>query len=183
MNSAWMLWWVLSWGTWTWNSWQNLCTIAEKNKTITIQTKLNWSTTVSHYKVVCIFSKKKVDMVYIGLKSNEAFTYKWYLSGTRRKLLKLVVWFIVPWVPEAFLAYGGKFRSWPKADTSSAVGRSRQKKPLARVTIKTWQKPETALVKSLAPGVGLLVKLHQKEFSAVRNKPWRKTPTVKKASS
>ena len=28
------------------------------------------------------------------------------------------------WVPEAFLAYGGNFRCWPKADISSAVGRS-----------------------------------------------------------
>ena len=33
----------------------------------------------------------------------------------------------VPWVPEVFLACGGKFRCWPKADTSSAVGRSREK--------------------------------------------------------
>ena len=49
----------------------------KKNETITIQTKLNWSTTVSHYKVVYIFSKKKVDMVYIGLKSKGAFAYKW----------------------------------------------------------------------------------------------------------
>ena len=24
----------------------------------------------------------------------------------------------VPWVPEVFLAYGGNFRCWPKADTS-----------------------------------------------------------------
>ena len=30
----------------------------------------------------------------------------------------------IPWVPEAFLAYGGNFRCWPKADTSSAVGGS-----------------------------------------------------------
>ena len=40
----------------------------------------------------------------------------------------------LPWVPEVFLACGGNFRCWPKADTSSAV-----------------QKPETALEKSLAP--------------------------------
>ena len=33
----------------------------------------------------------------------------------------------VPWVPEVFLACGGNFRCWPKADTSSAVGRSREK--------------------------------------------------------
>ena len=53
------------------------------------------------------------------------------------------------WVPEVFLAYDGNFRCWPKADTSSAVGRSYQQ----RVTIKTWQKPETALEKSLEPRV------------------------------
>ena len=35
--------------------------------------------------------------------------------------------FPVPWVPEVFLACGGNFRCWPKADTSSAVGRSREK--------------------------------------------------------
>ena len=38
----------------------------------------------------------------------------------------------IPWVPEVFLACGGNFRCWP---------------------IKTWQKPETALEKSLAPRV------------------------------
>ena len=32
--------------------------------------------------------------------------------------------FVLPWVPEVFLACGGNFRCWPKADTSSAVGRS-----------------------------------------------------------
>ena len=31
----------------------------------------------------------------------------------------------IPWVPEVFLACGGNFRCWPKADTSSAVGRSK----------------------------------------------------------
>ena len=30
--------------------------------------------------------------------------------------------FELPWVPEVFLACGGNFRCWPKADTSSAVG-------------------------------------------------------------
>ena len=62
----------------------------------------------------------------------------------------------VPWVPEVFLACGGNFRCWPKADTSLAVGRSherRNREKNARVTIKTWQKPETALEKSLAPRV------------------------------
>ena len=33
----------------------------------------------------------------------------------------------VPWVPEVFLACGGNFRCGPMADTSSAVGRSREK--------------------------------------------------------
>ena len=33
----------------------------------------------------------------------------------------------IPWVPEVFLACGGNFRCGPKADTSSAVGRSREK--------------------------------------------------------
>ena len=27
----------------------------------------------------------------------------------------------LPWVPEVFLACGGNFRCWPKADTSSAA--------------------------------------------------------------
>ena len=35
-------------------------------------------------------------------------------------------WTAVPWVPEVFLARGGNFRCWPKADTSSAVGRSHE---------------------------------------------------------
>ena len=55
----------------------------------------------------------------------------------------------LPWLPEVFLAWGGNFRCWP-----SVVRRSREKNALfARVTIKTWQKPETALEKSLAPRV------------------------------
>ena len=38
----------------------------------------------------------------------------------------------IPWVPEIFLACGGNFWCWPKADTSSAVGRSHeQAKPRA----------------------------------------------------
>ena len=56
---------------------------------------------------------------------------------------------VLPWVPEVFLACGGNFRCGPKADTSSAVGRRHER----RVTIKPWQKPETALDKSLAPRV------------------------------
>ena len=47
-----------------------------KNKTIRIQTKLNWNTTVSHYRGVRIFSKNEVYMVYISLKSKGAFKYK-----------------------------------------------------------------------------------------------------------
>ena len=35
--------------------------------------------------------------------------------------------FALPCVPEVFLACGGNLRCWPKADTSSAVGRSREK--------------------------------------------------------
>ena len=31
----------------------------------------------------------------------------------------------LPWVPEVFLACVGNFRCWPKADTSSALGRGR----------------------------------------------------------
>ena len=50
----------------------------------------------------------------------------------------------LPWVPEVFLACGGNFWCWPKAEATSGE---------ARVTIKTWQKPETALEKSLAPRV------------------------------
>ena len=47
---------------------------------------------------------------------------------------------MLPWVPEVFLTCGGNFRCWPKAEAT-------------RVTIKTWQKPKTALEKSLAPRV------------------------------
>ena len=35
----------------------------------------------------------------------------------------------VPWVPEVFLACGGNFRCWPKADTTSVVGRSHERQP------------------------------------------------------
>ena len=34
----------------------------------------------------------------------------------------------VPWVPEVFLACGGNLRCWPKADTSSVVGRSHERR-------------------------------------------------------
>ena len=46
---------------------------------------------------------------------------------------------VIPWVPEIFLACGGNFRCWPKATSGEVV--------------KTWQKPETTLEKSLAPRV------------------------------
>ena len=39
---------------------------------------------------------------------------------------------IIPWVPEVFLACGGNFRCWPKADTSSAVGRSHERRATSR---------------------------------------------------
>ena len=43
------------------------------------------------------------------------------------------------WVPEAFLACTGNFRCWPKADTSSVVGRSRQKNlALLGYTFTCW---------------------------------------------
>ena len=53
------------------------------------------------------------------------------------------------WVPEVFLACSGNFRCWPKADTSSAVGRSHER----RSREKNLAKPETAPEKSLAPRV------------------------------
>ena len=34
----------------------------------------------------------------------------------------------VPWVLDVFIACGGNFRCWPKADTSSAVGRSHERR-------------------------------------------------------
>ena len=34
----------------------------------------------------------------------------------------------IPWVSEVFLACGGNFRCWPKANTSSAVGRSHERR-------------------------------------------------------
>ena len=48
-------------------------------------------------------------------------------------------------------------RCWPKADTSSVVGRSHERR-------KTWQKPETALEKSLEPRVGHVRWCHGKYF-------------------
>ena len=36
----------------------------------------------------------------------------------------------LPWVPEVFLACGGNFWCWPKADKSSAVGRSHEGRSL-----------------------------------------------------
>ena len=34
------------------------------------------------------------------------------------KLQSVYLYSKVPWVPEVFLACGGNFRCWPKADTS-----------------------------------------------------------------
>ena len=42
----------------------------------------------------------------------------------------------VPWVPEVFLACGGNFRCWPKADTTSVVGRSHERQP--RLKSLSW---------------------------------------------
>ena len=62
------------------------------------------------------------------------------------------IWLLsaLPWVPEVFLACGGIFgvgrRPKPRA---AKLG----EKLFARFTIKNWQKPETALEKSLAPRV------------------------------
>ena len=58
-----------------------------------------------------------------------------YSKKNKEKLSEKVL--LIPWVPEVFLACGGNFRCWPKADTSSAVGRSHEQakpreKPLAR---------------------------------------------------
>ena len=44
-----------------------------------------------------------------------------FLKGSTRSRL--------PWVQEVFLACGENFRCWPKADTSSAIGRSREDSP------------------------------------------------------
>ena len=59
--------------------------------------------------------------------------------------------FLLPWVPEFFLARGGNFRCWAKADTSSAVGRSRDKNfHFSRG--KLWRQKRKE--KPLAPRVG-----------------------------
>ena len=88
-------------------------------------------------------------MIYTFFDSNNATLQLYSIWNS----MQVILWVTshLPWVPEVFLACGGNFRCWPKADTSSAVGRSHEQ--FARVTIKTWQKPETALEKSLAPRV------------------------------
>ena len=60
--------------------------------------------------------------------------------------LHVLACWTLPWVPEFFLVCDGNFRCWPKADTSSAVGRSHEFRA-------GHCKPETALEKSLAPKV------------------------------
>ena len=53
----------------------------------------------------------------------------WRLSYNINSFLNIMVWTLgVPWVPEVFLACGGNFRCWPKADTSSAVGRRHERR-------------------------------------------------------
>ena len=55
-----------------------------------------------------------IDLIAVETKGGSVL----YFSQDKHKL---------PWVPQVFLACGGKFRCWPKADMSSAVGRSREK--------------------------------------------------------
>ena len=44
-----------------------------------------------------------------------------FLSNiTSRSKLSLILRTLLPWVPEVFLAWGGNFRCWPKADTSTS---------------------------------------------------------------
>ena len=67
------------------------------------------------------------------------------------------------------LIYPGYQRFFSRAAGIFGVGR-RPKPRAARVTIKTWQKPETALEKSLAPRVHLIVprQLFKEFLSRVR---------------
>ena len=80
-----------------------------------------------------------------------------------------VVWdsLLLPWVPEVFLACGGNFRCL--AEGRHIFGRRPKpraaKRGEARVTIKTWQKPETALEKSLAPRVAYYMQNRKKTLS------------------
>ena len=60
-----------------------------------------------------------------------AVTRPCYMSqGVPRMILTLVtrpgLLNTIPWVSEFFLVCDGNFRCWPKADTSSAVGRSHE---------------------------------------------------------
>ena len=76
----------------------------------------------------------------------------------------------VPWVPEVFLAYGGNFR----AEGRYIFGR----RPKPRAVMKTWQKPETAVEKSLAPRVR--AKRAAREFASEmdgRKEPWQRIKT------
>ena len=77
-------------------------------------------------------------MIYTFFDSNNATLQLYSIWNS----MQVILWVTshLPWVPEVFLACGGNFRCWPKAEAT-------------RVTIKTWQKPETALEKSLAPRV------------------------------
>ena len=54
----------------------------------------------------------------------------YHLHGKTRNSVWKIKWLapsVLPWVPEVFLACGGNFRCWPKANTSSAVGRSHER--------------------------------------------------------
>ena len=50
-----------------------------------------------------------------------------FLNRDWSKLLPWIFERLLSRIPEVLLACGGKFRFWPKADTSSAIGRSREK--------------------------------------------------------
>jgi len=52
------------------------------------------------------------------------FCYECYMESKTSELKACGL----PWVSEGFLACGGNFRCWPKADTSSAVGRRHERR-------------------------------------------------------
>ena len=61
-------------------------------------------------------------------KSRISLNNKERLSLFNKQISKVITGNRIPWVPEVFLAGGGNFRCWPKADTSSAVGRSHERR-------------------------------------------------------
>ena len=69
-----------------------------------------------------------------NLKYAILFLRKNLVSATKKTLIlqyshvtDYIITLDLPWVPEVFLACGGNFWCWPKADTSSAIGRSHEK--------------------------------------------------------